>query len=549
VKSRLNDLDRMVNERTAELQQANDRLKEEIAERLQMERALRLSEERFSKAFRASPIPLAIQTSSEEKFVDVNQGFEEITGFSRSEMIGRTPAELRIWADSVTHRSRLSGGTQVEVPVRNKPFQLRTRSGQIREILVSVELFELDGESFILSIAQDISEQIRLENQLRQSQKMEAMGQLAAGVAHDFNNILTVVQGYTSLLVESKSSDADELKHLQTIALAADRAAKLVRQLLTFSRKQFMEIRPLNIRITLSSVSDMLARLVGEHIKVEVTVPPDLPTVHADAAMMEQMLINLAVNARDAMPGGGTLVLSAANVDVDAAHAERCPEARAGSFLCLSVADNGCGIQPDVLPRIFEPFFTTKGIGKGTGLGLATVYGIVKQHQGWIEVESQPGCGCTFRIYIPSVERKLETRPAPLAPLPSVGGHEAILVAEDEENVRSFVVQILKTHGYRVFAASSGVEALEQWPGVRGEVDLLITDLVMPGGLSGRELAERLLRENPALKVIFTSGYSPGIAGTDLGLLDGRNFLPKPYGPALLLQMVRTCLDQRPLSN
>ena len=210
----------------------------------------------------------------------------------------------------------------------------------------------------------------------------------------------------------------------------------------------------------------------------------------------------------------------------------------------LSVSDTGCGIPPEILPRIFEPFFTTKGVGKGTGLGLATVYGIVKQHQGWIEVQSQPGQGCTFRVFIPIYEKRTETPPAPLADEPLIGGRETILVVEDEEDVRDFVVEVLKSHGYTVFAAVSGAQALELWPQCKQPVDLLLTDLVMPGGVSGHDLAERLCKESSELKVIYTSGYSPGMAGKDLALLGGRNFLPKPHGPARLLRMIREILDR-----
>src|SRR5581483_11883056 len=268
------------------------------------EKALRLSEERFSKAFRASPIPLAIQSLREEKFIDVNQGFQDLTGYSRTELIGRTPQQLKLWSDPSSAQVLIKR-LHEEMSVRNLNCQLQSKSGSLRDILVSVELFELDGEPFLLTISQDITEQTKLENQLRQSQKMEAVGQLAAGVAHDFNNILTVVQGHTSLLLARKPADSTDRKPLETISAAAHRASKLVRQLLTFSRKHFIQVRPINIRDVLIGVSEMFPRLLGEHITVKIQAADDLPVINADASMLEQMLMNLAINARDAMPSGG----------------------------------------------------------------------------------------------------------------------------------------------------------------------------------------------------------------------------------------------------
>ncbi len=544
VKHRLLNLDVLVNERTAELRDANEKLKAEIAERMQIERSLRLSEERFSKAFKASPIPLAIQSLLQEKFLDINEGFQELTGYARADLIGSSPDELRLWGDE-------GGGKAIlkilheQMSVRHLACSLRTKQGELRHILISVELFELDGQPFLLNIAQDISEQMRLEQQLRQAQKMEAVGQLAAGVAHDFNNILTVVQGYTGLLYDRQPPGSPDAKALRTIAGAADRATKLVRQLLTFSRKQFMQVQPMLIGDTLSGMADMLPRLVGENISVQVIVAPDLPLINADAGMVEQLIMNLAVNARDAMLSSGTLTIRADAVDISPAALRKNPEARPGRFVCISVADTGCGIAPDVLPRIFEPFFTTKGIGKGTGLGLATVYGIVKQHNGWIEVDSEVGKGCRFQAFIPADRPVPDTRQTLQPTTLLVGGNETVLVVEDEQDVRDFVAEILKVHGYTVYTSVSGIEAFQQWGHRCRELDLLLTDLVMPGGVSGRELAERLVLANADLKVIFTSGYSPGMAGKDLALLDGSNFLPKPHGPSRLLKMVRECLDRK----
>ncbi|MGB7747309.1 MAG: response regulator [Verrucomicrobiia bacterium] len=542
VKSRLHDLDQAVSQRTSELQSANEQLKKEIAERMQVEKALRLSEERFSKAFKASPIPLAIQSLRRETFVDANQGFQELTGFNHAELVGRTAQELTLWTDPAEN-SALLEKLHEQMSVRNLSCRLRTKSSQLRDILLSVELIELDDEMLLLIIAQDITEQIVLENQLRQAQKMEAVGQLAAGVAHDFNNILTVIQGYSTLLLVNKPAESGERKPLETIAAAAVRAGKLVRQLLTFSRKQFVQMNRMDIGDTLSSISDMLPRVLSEDIAVTINAAPGLPQIHADAGMIEQMLMNLAVNARDAMPDGGRLTISAELADVSPAQAENNPDARPGRFLCLSVADTGCGMTPDVLAHIFEPFFTTKPLGKGTGLGLAVVYGIAKQHGAWVEVQSQAGHGSCFQIFVPVCTVDTKADPVAPAPKPMRRGSETILVVEDEASVRDVVVEVLRSHGYQALVADSGPQALERWAQHDGKIHLLLTDMVMPGGLTGRELSERLLAQDPELKVIYSSGYSPGLAGKDIAVLRGKTFLPKPYHASKLLEKLRECLD------
>ncbi len=545
VRERLKDLDQAVSQRTKELESANEQLKKEIGERVQVEKSLRLSEERFSKAFKASPIPLAIQSLRQEVFVDVNTGFQQLTGFSYAELIGHTPQMLNISADPPGDTTVFQKLHQ-QMSVRNLPRRMRTKSGQLREVLMSVELFELNGEPLLLITAQDITEQSSLENQLRQAQKMEAVGQLAAGLAHDFNNILTVIQGYSTLLHSSRASDSADRKPLQTIISAAERARKLVRQLLTFSRKQIMQRTAMDIQSTLSVIAEMLPRVLPESIQVTIDAPAALPQINADPGMMEQMLMNLAVNANDAMEAGGKFTISVEEVQVSPEYAENQKDARPGRFLCLTVSDTGCGMPPDVLSHIFEPFFTTKPVGKGTGLGLATVYGIVRQHDGWIEVQSQPGEGTAFRIFIPVRNAKPKPQTVQSKPEPARGGSETILVVEDEAEVRDFVVEVLGSHGYRTIAAESGPQALERWAQNRGKIDLLLTDMVMPGGLTGRQVGERLLAEDPALKVVYTSGYSVGMGAEDNPALELRNFLPKPYCPVKLLETLRQCLDGPP---
>jgi two-component system, cell cycle sensor histidine kinase and response regulator CckA len=540
----LEDLDRTVNQRTLELRATNEQLKNEIAERALAEEAVRKSEERFSKAFVASPIPLAIQSLQDGRFVDVNLGFQELTGYGRSELVGRTPLELGIW-DKYREGAPEEGGSTAQKTVRNLPFRLHTKTREPREVYLSLEVFELGSDSFHLILVQDVTEQQRLETQLRQSQKMEAVGQLAAGVAHDFNNILQIIQGYSGMLLANGTLSPSDKKPLQRIMDATTRAASLVRQLLTFSRKTSPQMQGVDIRSTLATISEMLPRLLPENIVVSILPATNLPLVNADPGMMEQALMNLALNARDAMPEGGWLTISADEVELSSRLGLNSGDTGPNRFLCLSVADTGCGMPPDVLAHIFEPFFTTKSVGKGTGLGLATVYGIAKQHGGWVEAQSQPGKGSKFRVYIPSCYSMTRPEAAPAVQPAAQSGHETILVVEDELELREFLVEILAAHGYRIIDAGSGPEALDRWSEHRDQIQLLLTDMVMPGGLTGRQLAERLLSEAPSLKVIYSSGYSPGMAGNDLAVMQDRNFIAKPYTAGKLLGMIRDCLDER----
>jgi CheY-like chemotaxis protein len=381
-----------------------------------------------------------------------------------------------------------------------------------------------------------------LERQLRQAQKMEAIGQLAAGVAHDFNNILTVIQGHAGLLQHKLKAEGPETKSVNQIFDAANRASTLIRQLLMFSRKQVMQFHHVDLNDLLRNSIKMVARLVGEHVLIDFQPQQSLPAVHADTSMVDQITMNLAVNARDAMPNGGRVTIKTSLEVINRTGGPTDPEERKGDYVCLTFSDTGTGMDTHTLTRIFEPFFTTKPVGKGTGLGLSTVFGIVRQHQGWVEVESKPNQGTTFRIYFPASKERAE-KATPQTDTTLRGGRETILVAEDEEALRQMVVHVLKLQGYAVLEAASGREALEIWEQANRPVDLLLTDMVMPGGVMGRELAERLSQKSPRLKVIYTSGYSPGMAGKDASLLADRNFLPKPYSIGKLAQFVRECLD------
>ena len=513
----------------------------QMAELAQANELLTTSEERFSKAFHESPVPSGIQTLSDQRFVDVNQRLAEVAGWKREAMIGRTPAELFLW-EKPELADRWIENLSRQDRVRDQEAKIRTENGSLHDVLVSMSPVSMGGKPHLLLLAQDVAERVLLERQLRQAQKMEAIGQLAAGVAHDFNNILTVIQGHAGLMQQKLDASSPLCRSVEQTMKASARAATLIRQLLMFSRKQVMQFRHLDINETLGDASKMLERLVGEHVQIDFRPQQPLPAVHADPSMMEQIAMNLAVNSRDAMPNGGKVTISTSLETVHREPTPMDPEQRDGDFVCLTFKDTGTGMDTQVLNRIFEPFFTTKPIGKGTGLGLSTVFGIVRQHHGWLEVESKPNEGTSFRVYFPPSQQPAEKTIAVVDSVLS-SGRETVLVAEDEDDLRQMVVQVLRIQGYTVLEAASGRHALEVWERATCPVDLLLTDMVMPGGIMGSELAERLSSQSPGLKVIYTSGYSPGMAGKDTSLLAGRNFLPKPYSIGKLAQFVRECLD------
>jgi signal transduction histidine kinase/FixJ family two-component response regulator/HAMP domain-containing protein len=392
---------------------------------------------------------------------------------------------------------------------------------------------------------EDITERLSLESQLLQSQKMESIGQLAAGVAHDFNNMLTIIQGHAGLMASRPNVPREIQESAQAISFAADRSAGLTRQLLVFSRKSVMQVKSLDLRDTVGQLGKMLRRMVGETITLEFEPPAALPIIHADAGMIEQILMNLVVNARDAMPRGGTVLVCLGEMEIDQDYVESHPQTRLGHFVCLRVSDTGMGMDAATQARIFEPFFTTKEVGKGTGLGLATVYGIVKQHEGWIEVESEVGVGTTFLIFFPAAQNTVAAATEARVETTACEGHETVLVVEDEPVLRDLAQMILNECGYRVLTASTGPEALDVWSSKGGVIDLLLTDMVMPDGLSGVDLAEKLIQRKPSLRIIFTSGYTMDEMSTSfLKKHNNARYLQKPYNRDTLTRTVRQVLDQ-----
>jgi signal transduction histidine kinase/CheY-like chemotaxis protein len=392
---------------------------------------------------------------------------------------------------------------------------------------------------------EDITERLSLESQLRQSQKMESIGQLAAGVAHDFNNMLTIIQGHAGMLMTRPNMTPQALDSAQAVFFASERAASLTRQLLMFSRKNVMQPKLLDLRDVVANMSKMLHRLLGEMVTLDFTPPAELPLVQGDAGMMEQVIMNLCVNARDAMERGGALTVALSSIDIAEDYAQSHPDARPGRHVCLRVSDTGCGMDTYVITRIFEPFFTTKEVGKGTGLGLATVYGIAKQHNGWVEVTSQPGQGTTFNVFFPASTQTVKTTTEDVTPnTPVTGGNETVLVVEDEPVLREMAQMILEECGYRILMAGNGKEALDMWERHQNSIDLLFTDMVMPAGVSGMELANKLLAQRKQLRVVFASGYTVDDISTEfLTRNNNARFLQKPYTRVNLARAVREALD------
>jgi two-component system, cell cycle sensor histidine kinase and response regulator CckA len=403
----------------------------------------------------------------------------------------------------------------------------------------------------IVGTVQDITKQRQSElalrtseEQLRQSQKMEAIGQLSSGVAHDFNNLLTVIKGHLDLFRIKGQISPKMISSVKQINHAADRASTLTRQLLMFSRQQVMQQADYNLNGLVSNLSKMLRRLLTEKIVIQVNYAARPLMIRADEGMVEQVLLNLAINARDAMVDGGTLTISTEPVDFNKTSAARVAQARPGKFVCLQITDSGSGIPDETLPRIFEPFFTTKEVGKGTGLGLAMVYGIMQQHNGWVSVESEVGAGTTFRAYFPRLDSATITPFEEKGGSALPGGHEGILLVEDEAAVRQIAEAALVSLGYRVFSAPSGRAALQVWDTHKQSIELLVTDLIMPEGIGGRELAVLLLAENPQLPVVYMSGYSNEVASEEFQLEEGVNYLAKPFDLAGFSKIIRASLNR-----
>ncbi len=509
----------------------------DITERREAEEALRLSRERYRSVIDSSRDGLFFFDLATRRVLESNPAFQRMLGYSAEELSALTLYDLapkdRASVDANVHR--LVDQRMLTIP--NRAF--RRKDG--KEILVEIDavLIEESGRRTVLNVVHSLAERRALEEQLRQAQKMEAIGRLAGGVAHDFNNLLTAILGYTELLLDSDPPQ-DVKRSADEIRKAGERAAALTKQLLAFSRKQVLQPKVLDLNEVLAEVDGMLRRTLGEDVTYEAERDPHLWRVLADPGQLHQVLLNLAVNARDAMPEGGVLRIATRNASLRAANLPEVPKVAEGDYVLLEVSDSGHGMDDETLSHAFEPFFTTKERGKGTGLGLSTVYGIVKQSGGYIHIESEPGRGTRVLVYLARAHGAADS-PSNVSPrsLPR-GGTETILLVEDEESVRRLASLLLERSGYRLLVASSAEEALETARGYEGKIDLLLTDVVLPG-LNGRRLADLLAPERPSMKVVFASGYFD-----ERGILEpGSDFIQKPFNPETLARSVRRVLDRK----
>ncbi len=534
---KMENLEQMVQERTRKLQ-------EKVEEHARMQEALHISEERFSKAFQSSPMPMAIQSWPAGCFLAANTSFFDLAGYAPDQLLQHSSRDLNLWKDEAT----LEAVTASVGRVRNHACELRRSDGTMRHAVLWTEPITLDDKPCLLLVVVDVTEQLKLEAELRQAQKLDIVGRLVASVAHEFNNILTVIQGHASLLREHAVSNNAPVDSIDRIIHASQRAASFTGQLLSFSRKQPLNFKTASLSGTVQNMQKMLETSLGEHYQLKLDFAEKLPCGSFSDGCVEQILINLALNARDAMPDGGVITVSTRYEEISIAEARQRPNAIAGKFICLSVIDSGCGIPRDMISRIFDPFFTTKEVGKGTGLGLSTVQSIVRQHFGWIEVASEIGRGSTFNVFFPAGTEPAPAQEssavvAPAQPAPIRGDGEVVLLVEDEPIVREMARCTLEDGGYRVIEAGDGREALSIWDRSSAEIDLVVTDMVMPNGVSGGALARTLQAHTPDLHVICTSGYTPEYIERDLPTNGNITFLAKPYLPNRLLETVRGCLN------
>jgi PAS domain S-box-containing protein len=517
----------------------------DVTERTMAEEKARQSEEKFAKAFRSSPIGMSITTMDEGRHVDVNQALSKMLGYVEHELVGHTEAELNIWMapgqrTEVLNKLRQYGNVQsLETPFKAK-------SGETRTVNISMETIIVDGIECLLTTAIDVTETRNLEQQFRQSQKMEALGQLTGGIAHDFNNLLGVIVGNLDLLERQVTSDQVALKRVSAAKRASIRGAELTRRLLAFSRNEQLNPAPLAVGPAISELVELAARTLGPEIRISVQCDTDLPQILVDAAALESALLNLAVNARDAMPRGGSLILNAHLAEVSSNHAlAQTGELAPGNYVRIAVSDTGHGMPRETLERAFEPFFTTKPRDKGTGLGLAMVYGFIKQSGGAIRLYSEPGFGTTVSLYLPLAgEAPAETeQAAPVKTAEKLGG--TALLVDDEADLLDIADAFLAELGYTVIRAGDGASALAALEQA-GVIDLMVTDIIMPGKMNGIELAQKVRALRPGIKVIYTSGFPAEALAERSGKLEGGPLLHKPYQRAEFADMVRKSVNASP---
>jgi PAS domain S-box-containing protein len=506
---------------------------------------LRRREEQFRTIFETSPFGIVITRETDGTYVKVNPSFERLTGYREAEVVGRTGFEVGLYVfddEEMRHRELLAEAGRIE----NAETTCICKNGARRQVLFSAARMEFEGEPCVLSVTIDLTETRRLEEQLRQAQKMEMVGQLAGGVAHDFNNMLSVITGSAELLSASLPADSPDQGQVRTILDGTQRAADLTRKLLAFSRKGKVISTPLDIHEQIRAAIALLERSIDRRIEILTRFEAANPIVVGDPTLLQNALLNLAVNARDAMPGGGTLTFATADAILSREELEAHPfelayDLEPGPFVEVRISDTGSGIPPEILPRIFEPFFTTKDVGKGAGLGLAAVFGSAREHRGTIRVQSEPGHGTTFGIFLPTHDGELPA--APVEQEQAVGGSGCVLLVDDEALVRVSTEAILRALGYTVLLAEDGKAALECYRREGAGVDVVLLDLVMPK-LGGPETFQRLREINPEVRVVFASGFSDETRVDELLRLGAKGFIQKPYPLTMLSRTIAKAMDK-----
>lgn len=503
---------------------------------------LRLPDDHYRRQFEAAPDGVLILDGNTGQITEVNPAMLNLLGCSRDLVLGKRFWEIGLFKDSGLAVAAMEQLQRAET-VRHDSVAVETTDGRHAEVDFVGSTYEVDHQKTVQCHIRDVTERQRLDAQLLEAQKMEAVGQLAGGAAHGYNNILTATLLELGLLLDDLTLPEGAKKLLRQLESDANRAADLTRQLLMFGRRQALYRKPLDVNDLLARQVKTLQQLMGENIAAEFTGGTDPLWIEADVRMIEQVVTNLSLNARDAMqPNGGRLTVGAKLVELDEAAAQGNPESRPGSFVCLSVSDSGRGMDLQTLRHSFEPFFTTKAPGKGTGLGLSVVHGVAKQHNGWVEAASEMGRGSTFRVYLPAPTEAFSPPPYHVVP-ENPRGKETILVVEDEATVRGMLTLGLELSGYRVLGVGSGEEAIQVWNDHADEIDLLFADMRM-SGMTGMELYERLKIKRSSLRVIISSGYSEEILKAEGHTNSGVTFLSKPYGIRTLGVTVRRCLDQ-----
>jgi two-component system cell cycle sensor histidine kinase/response regulator CckA len=530
-----------LSEEASTLRQAKAELEAEISRRQQVEDELRQSEERYR---------LLIETTEQGVWLVDQDWRTTFTNPRMEQMLGCPPGGMRgrhvgEFMDEAGRLAAMSLMKERERGLRDThEFRFLRKDGSELWALIATNPITSDSGKFMgaLAMATDITERRALEARAQQVRRMESIGQLAGGVAHDFNNILAAMMMHLSLLRQNRNLDEGTRESLQELMLQSKRAASLTRQLLMFGQRASFELRPVDLNDLVANLLRMLGRLLGGQISLEFDQNGDLPLLQADVGMIEEVLVKLAINARDAMPNGGKLIIRTEPVEIESGRIHRHQNTQPGQFVCLTVADTGCGMDEATRKRVFEPFFTTKSVGKGEGLGLATVYGVIAQHKGWIELESEPGQGTVFRVFLPATATK-GPEPAQGEPSPIPGGHETILLVEDEPTVRRALAQGLRSLGYKVLEADNGQAAVQLWHQHSEEIDMLFSDMIMAGGLNGLDLANKFQKEKLSLKVVISSGYNTEMLHSGKSDRLGTVYLSKPYQIEELSTTVRRCLD------